>query len=239
MSQSPAKSFGKYSTAGFTLIELVLALAMATTFLGLVGSGLVIVTKQDRAAAADRSSRYELQRALGFIGNEVQMAQSVNPCPPDFSGVSITTSGSTNPYPVLSLTMPIESGLTEPIIYYVAAPPPKSPWSGPLVIYRWGPTLNLNGTYSKGGAASYSYYNEVVVDKITASQLSNNCDAVFTAAIPAHQSQGFSACVEPSGAAVKLAVTRSSDRTRRDISLSSIFSRRSRSLSTTAPTCPP
>jgi prepilin-type N-terminal cleavage/methylation domain-containing protein len=240
MYQSPAKSFDKYSTSGFTLIELVLALAMATIFLGLAGSGLVIVTKQDRAAAADRSSRYELQRSLNFIGNEVQMAQSVNPCPPDFSGVSTTAVGSTNPYPVVSLTMPIESGLTEPIIYYVAEPPTKSPWSGPLVIYRWGPTLNLNGTYSKGSsAASYSYYNEVVIDKITANQLANNCDAVFTAAIPTNHSQGFSACVEPSGTAVKLAVTRSSDRDHRDISLNSIFSRRSRSVSTTAPTCTP
>jgi type II secretory pathway pseudopilin PulG len=240
MSRSPAKSSDKYFTSGFTLIELVLALAMATMFLGLVGSGLVIVMKQDRAAAADRSSRYELQRALGFIGNEVQMAQSVNPCPPDFNGASNTANGSTDPYPVLSLTMPIESGLTEPIIYYVAAPPTNSPWSGPLVIYRWGPTLNLNGTYSKGSsAASYSYYNEVVVDKITANQLSNNCDAVFTAAIPANHFQGFSACVEPSGTAVKIAMTRSSDHNHRDISLNSIFSRRSRSISTAAPTCSP
>ncbi len=240
MYQSLAKSFGKYSASGFTLIELVLALAMATTFLGLVGSGLVIVMKQDRASAADRFSRYELQRSLNFIGNEVQMAQLVNPCPPDFNGASTPATGSTNPYPVLSLTMPIESGLTEPIIYYVAAPPTNSPWSGPLVIYRWGPTLNLNGTYSKGSsAASYSYYNEVVVDRITANQLSNNCDAVFTAAIPANHPQGFSACVEPSGTAVKLAVTRSSDHNHRDISLNSIFSRRSRGVSTAAPVCLP
>ncbi len=234
------RSLPKSHQSGFTLIELVLALAIATTFLGLVGSGLVIVTKQDRAAAADRSSRYELQRTLGFIGNEVQMAQLVNPCPPDFNVASTTASGSHNPYPVLSLTMPIESGLTEPIIYYVATPPTNSPWSGPLVIYRWGPTLNLNGSYSKGGSvASYSYYNEVVVDKITANQLAADCDAVFTAAIPAINGQGFSACVEPSGTAVKLAVTRSSDHNHRDISLHSIFSRRSRSVSTTAPICPP
>jgi prepilin-type N-terminal cleavage/methylation domain-containing protein len=232
------RSLSKSHRSGFTLIELVLALAIATIFLGLVGSGLVIVTKQDRAAAADRSSRYELQRALNFIGNEVQMAQSVNPCPLDFSVVS-TASGSNNPYPVLSLTMPIESGLTEPIIYYVAAPPTNSPWSGPLVIYRWGPTLNLNGSYSKGGSVtSYSYYNEVVVDKITANQLAANCDAIFTAAIPAVNGQGFSACVEPSGTAVKVAVTRSSAHNHRDISLNSIFSRRSRSISITAPTCP-
>ena len=249
MYRSSAKSFGKYSRpplaqaklSGFTLIELVLALAMATTFLGLVGSGLVIVTKQDRASAADRASRYELQRTLGFIGNEVQMAESVNPCPPDFNGASTPASGSINPYPVLSLTMPIASGLTEPIIYYVAAPPISSPWSGPLVIYRWGPTLNLDGSYSKGGsAASYSYYNKVVVDKITANQLTNNCDVVFAAAIPANHAQGFSACVEPSGTAVKLAITRSSDhQNHRDISLNSVFSRRSRSISATTPTCPP
>lgn len=237
MYQFSTKYFGK-CPAGFTLIELVLALAMSTALLGLVGSGLVIVTKQDRAAAADRSSRYELQRALGFIGSEIQMAESVNPCPPDFSGVSITASGSANPYPVLSLTMPIKSGLTEPIIYYVAALPAKSPWSGPLAIYRWGPTLNLDGTYSQGSSAtSYSYYNEVVIDKITSDQLSNNCDAVFTAAIPANFSQGFSACAEPSGTAVKLAVTRNSDRSQH-ISLDAVFSRRSRGVLTTAPICP-
>jgi type II secretory pathway pseudopilin PulG len=235
MYRLPAKSSG----SGFTLIELVLALAMATIFLGLVGSGLVIVMKQDRASAADRTSRYELQRALGFIGNEVQMAQSINPCPPDLNA-AVVANGSVAQYPVLSLTMPIESGLTAPIIYYVAAPPADSPWSGPLVIYRWGPILTLSGSYSKDAkATSYSYYNEVVVDKITANQLSTNCDAVFTAAIPASHSQGFSACVEPNGTAVKLAVTRSSDHDRRDISLHSIFSRRSRSVSISdLPVCP-
>jgi prepilin-type N-terminal cleavage/methylation domain-containing protein len=234
------RSSPKTYQPGFTLIELVLALAIATIFLGLVSSGLVIITKQDRAAAADRVSRYELQRALSFIGNEVQMAQSVNPCPPDFSSTSSLAKGSTNPYPVLSLTMPIESGLSQPIIYYVAAPPAASPWSGPLVIYRWGPTLTLSGSYSKDAkATNYSYYNQVVVDKITANQLPTSCDAIFTAAIPASQSQGFSACVEPNGTAVKLAVTRSSDHDHRDISLHSVFSRRSRSFSTIQPAlCP-
>jgi prepilin-type N-terminal cleavage/methylation domain-containing protein len=231
------RSLPKFHGSGFTLIELVLALAISTIFLGLVGSGLVIVTKQDRAAAADRVSRYELQRALSFIGNEIQMAQLVSPCPPSFNS---SVKGSTNPYPVLSLTMPIESGLTEPIIYYVAAPPTTSPWSGPLVIYRWGPTLTLKGSYSKNAkAVNYTYYNEVVVDKITANLLPTSCDAVFTAAIPASQSQGFAACVEPNGTAAKLAVTRSSDHDHRDISLHAIFSRRSRSMSdTNSSICP-
>jgi prepilin-type N-terminal cleavage/methylation domain-containing protein len=240
MYRSYSEPRGTGATKGFTLVELVLTLAIATMFLGLVGSGLVFVTKQDRAAAADRASRYELQRALGFIGNEVQMSQSIDPCPPDFNPAAPLAKGSINPYPVLSLTMPIDSGLTEPIIYYVAAPPPNSPWSGPLVIYRWGPTMNLSGSYSKASSAiSYSYYNEVVVDKITAHQLVPNCDAVFTSAIPASQAQGFSACVEPGGAAVQLAVTRHSDYHHRDISLSSVFSRRSRGVATTPPTCPP
>ncbi len=234
----------KFLKSGFTLIELVLALAIASMFLALVGGGLVVVTKQDRAAAADRTSRYELQRALSFMGNEVQMATAVNPCPPNSTDIYSPASNSSDHYPVLVLTMPIESGLTKPIVYYVATPPVASVWSGPLVIYRWGPTLNLDGSYSPDKSTSlgeatisYSYYNEVVVDKITAANLATACDDVFTAAIPA-KTQGFAACVEPSGSAVKLSVARSSDAGKKDILLSSIFSRRSQKLTAVnAPIC--
>jgi prepilin-type N-terminal cleavage/methylation domain-containing protein len=237
----------KFLKSGFTLIELVLALAIASMFLALVGGGLVVVTKQDRAAAADRTSRYELQRALSFMGNEVQMSEFVNPCPPNSTDIYSPASNSSDHYPVLVLTMPIESGLTKPIVYYVAAPPKASVWSGPLVIYRWGPTLNLDGSYSPDKSTThYSYYNEVVVDKITdkisdkitVADLSTACDNVFTTAVP-DQTQGFSACVEPSGSAVKLSAVRSSDAGRKDILLSSVFSRRSQKMTVAnAPTCP-
>jgi prepilin-type N-terminal cleavage/methylation domain-containing protein len=233
------KSWRLVSNGGFTLVELVLALAIATMFLALVGSGLVVVSKQERAAAADRVSRYELQRALGFIGNEVQMAATVHPCPPDSPDFYTPANNSASHYPVVALTMPSASGLTKPIVYYVAAPPANSPWSGPLVIYRWGPMLTLDGTYSRGEAAtSYSYYNEVVVDRIDAVSEPNACDGIFTAAIPDHP-QGFSACVEPTGSAVKILVVRNSDAGRKAVSLSSIFSRRSRSFAATNSfTCP-
>jgi prepilin-type N-terminal cleavage/methylation domain-containing protein len=228
---------GKFLQSGFTLIELVLALAISSIFLALVGSGLVVVTNQDRAAATNRTSRYELQRAMNWMGNEVQMAESVNPCPANSTELYTPASDSSNHYPVLVLTMPIESGLTKPIVYYAATPPKTSLWSGPLVIYRWGPTLSLDGAYSSK-EASYSYYNEVVVDKITAATVPAACNDVFTAAIP-DQTRGFSACVEPSGSGVKLSLVRSSDTSRQDISLSSIFSRRSRQMSVTnSPLCP-
>jgi prepilin-type N-terminal cleavage/methylation domain-containing protein len=224
--------------SGFTLIELLLALAISTIFLALVGSGLVVVSKQDRAAAADRLSRYEVQRALSFIGNEVQMAEQINPCPLAPGEFYTPANNSSAHYPIISLTMPTTSGLTQPIVYYVAAPPKNSPWSGPLVIYRWGPMLTLNGAYSAGDATSYSYYNEVVIDKISATQVPTVCDDIFTTAIPANP-QGFAACVEPQGAAVKLAVTRSSDAGRKDVALHSIFSRRSQQVSMASPaTCP-
>jgi prepilin-type N-terminal cleavage/methylation domain-containing protein len=235
---------GKFLKSGFTLIELVLALAIASIFLALVGGGLVVVSKQDRVAAADRTSRYELQRALSLMGNEVQMSELVNPCPANSTDIYSPASNSSDHYPVLALTMPIESGLTKPIVYYVATPPKASVWSGPLVIYRWGPTLNLDGSYSPDKSTTrYSYYNEVVIDKITAADQPTACDDVFTAAIP-DKTQGFSACVEPSGSAVKLSVVRSSDAGKKDILLSSIFSRRSQKMNsqkmtvTNSPVCP-
>jgi prepilin-type N-terminal cleavage/methylation domain-containing protein len=216
--------------SGFTLIELLLALAISTIFLALVGSGLVVVSKQDRAAATDRLSRYEVQRALSFIGNEVQMAEQINPCPLAPGEFYTPANNSSAHYPIISLTMPTTSGLTQPIVYYVAAPPKNSPWSGPLVIYRWGPMLTLSGAYSAGDAAtSYSYYNEVVIDKISATQVPTGCDDIFTNAIPTNP-QGFSACVEPNGAAVKLSVVRSSDVGRKDVAVHSIFSRRSQQV---------
>jgi prepilin-type N-terminal cleavage/methylation domain-containing protein len=219
----------KYSTAGFTLIELVVAMALATTVLTLAGSGMMIISQRNQAAAADRTNRYELQRTANFMANEIRMAQQIHPCPQNIKDLYQPASGSKNHYPVLTLQLPSDSGLTAPIVYYVSEPPKNTVWSGPLVIYRWGPTLNLDGSYSNLSG----YVNEVVVDRIDTTSKDTPCQDLFSQATST-TSQGFTACLEPSAGGVKLLLTRRGDGSK-PATWESVISRRSKNFTTDIP----
>jgi prepilin-type N-terminal cleavage/methylation domain-containing protein len=151
---------------GFTLLELTIALALSGGVMAMAASGLVALMTKDRQAAADRTHRYELQRTLDFMGNEIRMAAKISPCPNQDGSHYQPATASRNAHPILVLWMPTAMGLPEPIVYYLATPPRQSVWTGPQVLYRWGPTLRLNGDYSNN-LGTYNYYNEVVVDQIT------------------------------------------------------------------------
>ena len=111
----------------------------------------------------------------------------------------------------------LNSGLKNPIVYYLADPPNASVWLGPRVIYRWGPTLLQNGNYSDGNdrdisgissGATIEYFNEVLVDRISdqfATQANTACDVNYSAAIPSIAARlGFYACIAPDQKSVKL-----------------------------------
>jgi type II secretory pathway pseudopilin PulG len=222
----------KYSTAGFTLIELVVAMGLATTALTLAGSGMMIISQRNQVVVADRTNRYELQRTINFMANEVKMAQQIHPCPQVEKDLYQPASGSKNHYPVLALQMPSKIGLTQPILYYVAEPPKNTVWSGPLVIYRWGPSMNLDGSYSNS-----SYVNEVVVDRLDPNSNYFPCQNPFSQST-ANKPQGFTACIEPNGNAVKLSLNRRGDGSKM-ITWESVISRRSKNFTTETPiACP-
>ncbi len=164
--------------AGFTLAELLVAFAITGIVIGLTGSGLYALMKADRRSQIETTDRLELERSLAFMTDEIKMSQQVT-----IDTESVLTSrmnfipvpGHLSIQPILVLHPAPSSGLTKPIIYYLAELSRRSVWLGPRVIYRWGPTLMQNGNYSDGNGndltslplgSPVEYYNEVLVDAL-------------------------------------------------------------------------
>ena len=208
---------------GFTLIELLLALAITGIVISLTGSGLYALMNANQRSQNETSERLELERAVAFITDEIKMSQQVmTTIPRGSKGENIfnSASGSSSVQVVLVLKPAANSGLTNPIIYYLADPPNSSVWLGPRVIYRWGPTLLQNGNYSNSDGidiaevkpgASVEYFNEVVVDRLSdlvLDQAKINCGSSynyldFDTSSKLKDSSGFYACVSPDQKSVK------------------------------------
>jgi prepilin-type N-terminal cleavage/methylation domain-containing protein len=216
---------------GFTLVELLVAMFISGMVVSLAGTGLVSIGNASQQAQSETTDRLELDRAVMFMSEEVKMSRAIDPHPPQDRPSTIpqfkaVTNGK-NVRPILVLTPAIDSGLSQSIVYYLTETPPTSMWRGPLAIYRWGPTLLQDGSYSNGDGKSTTdptskiapgnvpYFNELVVDGIGASspsklskissQLLLECDASTDLAIPPiPDRQGFYVCVDRSTKAVKI-----------------------------------
>jgi prepilin-type N-terminal cleavage/methylation domain-containing protein len=205
---------------GFTLIELLVALAITGIVIGLTGSGLYALMNANQRSQIETTDRLELEQALAFMTDEIKMSQQVMtniPSPPTRITSFNPASGSSRIQPILVLNPAPNSGLTNPIVYYLADPPNSSVWLGPRVIYRWGPTLLQNGNYSDGTGRDVSliprgspvaYFNEVLVDRISdgvAAQANIACDTSYSYAAPTIVDRlGFYACIAPDQKSVKL-----------------------------------
>lgn len=201
--------------AGFTLMELLLALVITGIVISLAGSGLYALMNANQRSQNETSERIELERAVAFMTDEIKMSQQImTSIPTESKGDKIfnSASGSSFVQVVLVLKPAANSGLTNPIIYYLADPPNESVWLGPRVIYRWGPTLLQNGNYSNGDGSEIAktkpnkpveYFNEVVVDRLSdlvidAAKI--NCGSGYNYLDvngKAKDSSGFYACISP------------------------------------------
>jgi prepilin-type N-terminal cleavage/methylation domain-containing protein len=205
---------------GFTLIELLAALVITGIVIGLTGSGLYALMNANQRSQIETTDRLELDQALAFMTDEIKMSQQVItniPSPPSRITNFNSASGSSRIQAILVLNPAPNSGLTNPIVYYLADPPGSSVWLGPKVIYRWGPTLLQNGNYSDGNGrdvsqiprgSSIAYYNEVLVDRISdrvATQANIPCESSYSYAAPTLIDRlGFYACIAPDQKSVKL-----------------------------------
>jgi prepilin-type N-terminal cleavage/methylation domain-containing protein len=207
---------------GFTLIELLVAIAITGIVITLTGSGLYTLMNANQRSQTETTERLELEQALAFITDEIKMSKQIAFARPDTSDKHSSfrqASGSKEPVIILVLNPATNSGLTDPIIYYLADPPNKSVWNGPRVIYRWGPTLMKDGKYSDGNGKDVSaklfdskvgvaYYNEVLIDRVSnvkAPDSGNHCDGIYSYPIPSVAKRlGFYACVSADGKSVKL-----------------------------------
>jgi prepilin-type N-terminal cleavage/methylation domain-containing protein len=204
---------------GFTLVELLVALVITGIVISLAGSGLYALMKADRRAQIEITDRLELEQALAFITDEIKMSKQVLTSLPVVNGTIHfqAASGSSRVRPILILSPSTSSGLTHPIVYYIADPPNSSVWLGPRAIYRWGPTLLQNGNYSDGNGRDLTqlplnspvdYDNEVLIDRISdsaATTANTACEPSYNNAMPGITDRlGFYACVATDNKSVKL-----------------------------------
>lgn len=192
------------SNSGFTLTELLVGLFMSIFVIGALGFGLMTVLRTTQSEGSRTAARNEASRALDFITDELRRAQYVEvdtsithlatiddaatanideEVAPTFS--PLTDSAGNDIVPSLVLKLP---DVDERIIYTVA--PAQDPWKGPLVIYRWGPNLNANGSYSNANTPG-AWSSQALVDEIDNTTQSLDCDGDGTD----ETYQGFFACV--------------------------------------------
>ena len=166
------------SHAGFTLIELLSGLIMSTIVVAGLGFGLYQLTKITRDEGNKIKARKEILRAREFIADELRRAQRIE----DIDDPSFTSpTGSVAKEDIrLALMMP---EFTDPIVYSVV--PANSTWKkDSLVIYRWGPPFNQDGTYGTG-----TWSNKALVDGLDNSDqdLPESCNGIT-------KYKGFYAC---------------------------------------------
>lgn len=194
------------SNSGFTLTELLIGLVMSTIVVAGLGWGLMQMLRTTATETTKVASRNETSRAFNFIADEVKAAQAIevdssllninNNDPTDSSGVAANypplVDSSSNPItPVLALQIP---GVTQRVVYSVA-PPQTSTWNGPLVIYRWGPNLNADGSYSDSTNVA-NWTNEALVDGVSDEAQTTTCDVDGDGTDDTVTYLGFYACVE-------------------------------------------
>jgi prepilin-type N-terminal cleavage/methylation domain-containing protein len=236
-----------WQQGGFTLFELLVAMAIMGIVMCLTGSGLYALMNANQRSQIETTNRLELEQALAFMTDEIKMSQQVlisMPKPAKEEQKFKSASGSSAVQVVLILNPAANSRLKEPIIYYLADPPNDSVWLGPRVIYRWGPTLLQNGNYSDGNGndiatikadAPIEYFNEVVVDhmsNLVLDKTKTDCGTSynyfdFNTSAKITVSSGFYTCIAPDQKSVKLLLNKQSDSSSTSTSLNALVVTRS------------
>jgi prepilin-type N-terminal cleavage/methylation domain-containing protein len=187
---------------GFTLVELLVAILITSIVISITGFGVAAITERSKREKAETERRVELNRTLDFIADEIRQAKPI--ASNASANLSTVAPGfnSTGKTPVLTLQIP---GVSQRVIYYLASS--SSPWLGPNVIYRWGPSFNNNGQYTNasnvpitGNNNPANWQGEPLADLIvnTAPSSTPTCPTNWTLN-PSSGVTGFYACVDPNG----------------------------------------
>jgi len=196
--------------SGFTLVELLVAIAITGIVIGASGFGLVSILQANKRAEAATERRTELNRALDFISEEVRMASYIEPSvsdsfnasttAPKFSETKSCNNSSDGLDCVLILKIPNIGGANnESIVYYVA--PAASPWIGPRVIYRWGPPFDANGNYTHANDVT-GWQHRPLIDSIEGDLGGSayaDCPSGWSPNLDTEDRDSLYACVDPTG----------------------------------------
>jgi type II secretory pathway pseudopilin PulG len=206
--------FQPKSSAGFTLMELLIGAAIATVIIGVAGYGLLQIMRASQKGNIQTKRRAEIARAYDFISDEIRRARLVE----DDTNISNDAKNftSTDKEVVLVLKIPVpdidvnKDGTVDAndnrdrdrddvdnneanVIYYVSNPA-TSAWKGPKVLYRWGPPMGSDGEYTAG---NWGY--EALIDELDDNPINLNdgtdpdCEAGWTAS---DNAPGFAACID-------------------------------------------
>ncbi|MDR9402968.1 MAG: prepilin-type N-terminal cleavage/methylation domain-containing protein [Halothece sp. Uz-M2-17] len=184
------------NSSGFTLTELLAAIAITGILVAGSSVGLNVILQENAENEEEILQRQNANRALDFIAEEIKSAQEISNNPstvsPSNFGLPSNTSGGQK---ILALSIP---DFVDPVIYTIAQPDSSIVWQGPRVIYRWGPNLNADGTYSDEGNSS-GWQNRPLIDFVTDqtdSNLPSYCSESGVTQVPSSSPAGFYICVE-------------------------------------------
>ncbi len=162
MSKKYIRYFRKYADAGISLVELIIAASLTAVVVSIAGYGVVWMTQGNVKGSLESEMQYNLNRAVELVTEEIRLGNNVLAVPSNYistlaSGVqtAINAKG-TNITPVLSIKFPtsVASAGSE-VIYFtipranIATGEPERAWlKGDVVLYRYGPGLNADGSYT-------------------------------------------------------------------------------------------
>ncbi|MFM8974374.1 MAG: prepilin-type cleavage/methylation domain-containing protein [Vulcanococcus sp.] len=137
------------TAAGFSLLELMLALSLGLLLSGVMLQGLIDEGQNGQRLARLLRERAVQRRTLALVKGDLAQATAVSPSP-DLEAHGCGLAGR---LPVLHLSTPAGA------VTYTVGAAPSAIWRG-RVLMRCGPAYGLDGRLSVGGAPQ----NRVVID---------------------------------------------------------------------------
>ena len=147
------KSIQASRNAGFSLVEVLLALALGTGLFGVILKTLFLEARHSGQLVRLLREKAFQRRTMDLIASDLSQASGINVWP-EWAEPACALAGRA---PVLHL----ETG-AGPITYSVGRPPSEI-WRG-QVLMRCGPAYGLDGTLRSGSTAT----NRVVIDGLIA-----------------------------------------------------------------------
>ncbi len=139
------------ANAGFTLVELLIALALALVVGGAIVQALLASTAYSQRLARQLRQQEFAQRALRLVESDLRRAEAVSTDPAS-APAACNLGGRT---PVLHLSL----GPNRAPITYSQGAAPSAIWGG-QVLMRCGPAFGIDGAQNLAGA----WQNRVVLD---------------------------------------------------------------------------
>jgi type II secretory pathway component PulJ len=157
----------KTSESGFTLSNIMIGAALTGVVVSGAGAGLATMADISNTSNAKNERRVEMTRALDFMSTEIKSADTLTSTTAQSTAFqaalpNIASQVKTNTISV-KLTLDI-SGSDEAVVYFTAEPK-SGTWTGPRVLYRWGPEFSTSSDYVNAADAT-TWGHTALIDRI-------------------------------------------------------------------------